>query len=102
MFPEVLKSGSKGDNIAILYTMIDYKYKVMHYKDYTLNLSTIIQNDKEHTKGENNLGDYFSMFLTDDWNLCDTIIADNTDLRSNNITEIIDSVISYLHIGGTK
>ena len=24
VFPELLKSGSKGDNIAIVYTMIDY------------------------------------------------------------------------------
>ena len=82
--------------------MIDYKFKVIHYEEYTLNLFTMIQNGKDYPRGENNLGDYFSMFLTDDCNLCDTIIADNTDLRSDNITEIIDSVISSFHIGGAK
>ena len=32
----------------------------------------------------------------------DTVIAEKTDLRSNKIHEIIDSVLSYLHIGGAK
>ena len=70
--------------------MIEYKFKVVHYGDYTLNLSTMIRNIHNYPRGENSLGDDSSMFLTDDWNLCDTIIADNTDLRGNNITEIID------------
>ena len=50
----------------------------------------MILNIHNYPRGENILGDDSSMFLTDDWNLCDTIIDDNTDLRGNNITEIID------------
>ena len=82
--------------------MIDYKFKVVHYEYYTLNLYNMIRNIHNYPRGENNLGDDSSMFLTYDWNLCDTIIADNIELISNNITEIMDSFIFYLTIGGTK
>ena len=42
------------------------------------------------------------MFIPYDGHMCDTVIADNKDLRSNNISEIIDSVLPSLHIGDTK
>ena len=42
------------------------------------------------------------MFLPYDRNLCDTIVSENTDLKSNNFPESIDSFIYSLHIGGTK
>ena len=42
------------------------------------------------------------MSLPDDGNLCDTTIADNTDLGRNNIPGIMDSVLSSLHIGDEK
>ena len=70
--------------------MIDYKFKVVHYEDYKLNLYNMIGNIHNYPRGENNLSDDSSMFLTHEWNLCDTIIDENIDLRSNNITEIID------------
>ena len=42
------------------------------------------------------------MFLPDEGHMCDTIIAENKDLRRNKISESIDSVLSSLHIGGSK
>ena len=42
------------------------------------------------------------MVLQDDGYLCYNIIAENTYLSSNNITEIRHSVLSSLHIGGAK
>ena len=43
-----------------------------------------------------------NIFLPDEGRLCDTIIADNTDLTSNNHIESIDSVLSSLHFSGAK
>ena len=51
--------------------------KVMHNEEYTLNLSTMIQNKKAYPREENNIGYDYSIFLPDDGNLCDTIITDN-------------------------
>ena len=62
----------------------------------------MIQNDKAYPREENNLGNDSGMILLDDGNFCDTTIAENIDLSSNNIPEIIDSVISSLCIGGAK
>ena len=42
------------------------------------------------------------MFLPDDDNFFDTIIANNIYLSSNNIPEIVYSILSYLHISGAK
>ena len=82
--------------------MIDYKLKLMNYEDDTLNFSTMRQNYKAYPREENNLGDDSSRFLLDYRNLCDTIIDDITYLSSNNIHEIIYSVLFPLHIGGAK
>ena len=82
--------------------MIDYKLKVVHDEDDTLYLSPMRHNDKAYTREENNLGDDSSMFLQDDVNLCDTIIAENIDLSRNEIPESIYSVISSIHIVGRK
>ena len=40
------------------------------------------------------------MFLPDEGKLCETIIAEKTYLRRNNIPENIYSILSSLHIGG--
>ena len=82
--------------------MIDCKLKVIHDEDYTLNFYPMRQNGKVYTREENNLGDNSSIFLPYEWNFCDTIIAENTYLRSNNIPERIESVIYSLHIFGAK
>ena len=82
--------------------MIDYKLKLMNDEDDTLNFSTMRQNYKAYPREENNLGDDSSRFLLDYRNLCDTIIDDITYLSSNNIHEIIDSVLFPLHIVGEK
>ena len=56
MFTNLLKSSPKGDIITIVYTMIDYKFKVMHDEDDTLNLSAMIHNGKAYAREENKLG----------------------------------------------
>ena len=81
--------------------MIDCKLKVMHNEDDKINFYPMRQNGRVYPREENNMGDNSSIFLPYEWNLCDTIIVENTDLRSNNIPESIDSVIYYLHIFGT-
>ena len=72
----------------------------MHDEDDTLNFYPMRRNGKVYPSEENNLGDNSSIFLPDEVNLCDTIIAENTDLRIDNIPESIDSVIYSLHISG--
>ena len=42
------------------------------------------------------------IFLTDDSNICDIIIAEKKCLSSNNILESICSMLSSLKIGGAK
>ena len=42
------------------------------------------------------------MVLPEHGNFCDTAIHENTDINSNNITEIRYSVVSSIHIGGEK
>ena len=51
----------------------------------TINFSPIGQNRKAYPREENNCGDESSMFLLYDRHWCDTIVAENTDLISNNI-----------------
>ena len=58
---------------------------MIHYEDDKLKFSSMRQNGKGYTKEKNNLGGDFSIFLLDDGNFCDTTIADNTELISNNI-----------------
>ena len=82
--------------------MIYYKLNVNNYEYYTLNLSTMIQNSKVYTREENNLGSDSSMFLPDASNLCDTVVAEKTDLSRNNIPEIIYLILYSLHIGDSK
>ena len=65
----------------------------MHDEDDTLNLSPMRQNSIAYTREENNWGNDFCMFLPDDGGFCDTVMAYNTELRSNNIPERIDSVL---------
>ena len=65
----------------------------MHDEDDTLNVSPMRQNSIAYTREENNWGNDSGMFLPDDGGLCDTVMADNTELRSNNIPERIDSVL---------
>ena len=77
------------DNIAILYTMIDYRLKVIHDDDDTLHLFPRIQNSNAYTKEENNCGDDSIMFLPYDGHMGDTVISENTDLSSNKIPESI-------------
>ena len=60
----------------------------MHMEDDILNSYPIRKNRNYCPRKENNCGDDSTMFLIDNYNLCDTIIADNTDLSSNNIIEI--------------
>ena len=43
MFPKVLKSRTRGE-IAIVYTMLVYKPKLIHNEDYTLYLYPMRQN----------------------------------------------------------
>ena len=85
-FPELLKSRSKGENIAIIYTMIDYKFKAVHDEDNTLSFYPMRQNIKAYPREENYFGDDSSMFTPDDEDMCDTIIYEKTYLSSNNIT----------------
>ena len=42
IFPEVLKSIPKGYNITIVYTITDYKLKVMNNEDDTMKISPMI------------------------------------------------------------
>ena len=50
MFPKLLKSRSKGDNIEIVYTVIDYKLKMMHDKYDKLNLSPMRYNRNSYPR----------------------------------------------------
>ena len=54
--------------------MVVYKLKVINVEDDTLNFSTIIQNINAYPREENKCGDDYRTFLTDDGNLCDTLI----------------------------
>ena len=69
--------------------MIYWIYPQRHHRD-------------THPRKENNCGDESSMVLLYDKHLCDTIIAGNTDLTSNNIPEYRYSVLPSLHISGAK
>ena len=82
--------------------MVAYKLKVIHVEDYTINFSPIRQNINGYTMKYNNCGDYSSKFIPDYGNLWDTVIHENTDISSNRIPEIRNSVLSYLHSAGTK
>ena len=82
--------------------MISYKSKVIHVEYDILNVSPIRLNRNAWNSKENNCGDEYSMVFLYEDNLCDTIIAGNADFSSNNIMENIYSVLSSLHISGTK
>ena len=82
--------------------MVPYNLKVMNVEDDMINLPPIRQNRNAYPRGENNFGDDSSMVILDERNLCDTVIAENEYLVSNDITESRDSVLSYIHIGGAK
>ena len=97
-----IKINAKGGNITIVYTMVAYKSKVIHVEDYTLNFSPIRQNTNGSPSKDTNCGDDSSTSIPDDWQLWDTVIPENTDLSSNKKFEIRDSVLSPLHISGTK
>ena len=58
--------------------MIDYKLKVMHDKDDTLNFYTMRHNGKAYSKEENNLVFDYSMCIIDDRHMFYTIIAEKT------------------------
>ena len=68
--------------------MVPYKLKMMHFEYDILNLYYISHNRTDYPKEDINSGDASSMVLIYDMNLCDTTITDNTDLSSNNISEI--------------
>ena len=85
-----------------MYNMIPYKSKVMHIEDNIMFFSPTIYNINDYPQEEINFGDYSSMVFQDDGHLCDTIISDNTDLISNNVPEICDPFLSYIHIGCKK
>ena len=55
--------------------MIDYELKLMHDEDNILSFFAIRQNCKEYPREENNLGDDYSMYLTNDCHMCDTVIS---------------------------
>ena len=74
----------------------------MHVEYHTLNAHPIIKKSNEYPREDRNFGDYSSTFITYDGHLCDIVIPENTDLKSNNIPEIRDSVLSSLHIAGKK
>ena len=77
--------------------MVDYKLKLMHVENDTLNVFPIRKNDNHY-----HCGDYYVTFITDFGYLCGTDIPDKATFRINNIPTRIYSVIIYLHIGGTK
>ena len=81
-----------------MYNVIPYKLKVMHVKNDILKASSIRKNRNVYPRTPPP-GDYSSMVLLHEKHLGDTTIAGNTDLNGNIITEIIDLVLSYLHIG---
>ena len=51
---------------------------------------------------EKKCGYHYSTIIPDDVNLWYTVISENTDLSSNNITESKDLVLSSLHISGPR
>ena len=82
--------------------MVPYRLKVMHVEYYIINSSPIIHKWSSYSREDNNFGEDSIMVLLYDEHSCDTIISDNTDIIINNVPEIRDSVLSYLHIGGVK
>ena len=82
--------------------MVDYRLKLIHDEYDTINFKPIRQKINTYPRQENNCGDDSIMFLPDYGNLCDTVIAENTDLSINKMYESIYLVLSYIHIGGTK
>ena len=82
--------------------MLAYKLKYIHNEDDTLYFYPKRQNINAYPREEDNCGDYFIVFLTYDLNVCDTIIAQNTYLRINKILESTYSILSSLHICGSK
>ena len=74
----------------------------MHVEDYIRNLSPIRQNINSYPMENNNRGDDYSMSLIDDGHFCDTIINENKDLSTNDITESRYQFISSLHVGDAK
>ena len=55
-----------------------------------------------YTREENYCGYYSIIFLQDEGHICDIVIADNRELRSNKTSERKGSVLSSLHIGDKK
>ena len=85
-----------------MYIMVTYKLNVMYVEDNILSLSPIVQNGNSSPREENICVEDSSMVLLYAKNLCDTIISTNTYLRSNNVLEIRDWVLSYIHISSAK
>ena len=74
----------------------------MYVEDDILNSPPIRHNINAYPKEEKNFNNDSSMVLLDDENLCDTIIAGNTDLSGNNIPDSRNLVLSSLYIGDAK
>ena len=82
--------------------MLANKLKLVHDEYDTLHLSPLRHNRKSYPREENNCGDDYIMFITDDGHMCDTVISNNTYLSRNKNSKIIDSVLSHINIYGAK
>ena len=91
-----------GGDIAIVYKMLAYTSKVMHVDDDTLNFFSIIWNNHVYPSVENSCGDGSCTVLPEGGCLCDTVVSEDSVFSSINMPTSIDSVLSSLHIGGTK
>ena len=76
--------------------------KVVHVKYDTWKFFSIRQNINVYPRVDNNCGDYSGTVLPDNGYLCDTSTPENTDFRSNNMSERTYLVLYSLHIGCTK
>ena len=86
----------------MVYIMVAQKSNVVPVEDDALNLSPIRQNSNSYPSKDNTFVDYFSTFIPYGCHLWDTVIPENIDLSSNKIPEIRSSVLSSIHITGTK
>ena len=85
-----------------MYNRVTYKPKAINVEYDILNFYPIRQNINYCTRQEKKFIDDSSMVLLYNEHLCDILISVNTYLSGNNITERIDSVLSYLYIGGAQ
>ena len=97
-----IKINIKKGIISIVYNTRAYKSKVIHVENYILNLSPIRNNVNDYPRVDNKVSDDCNNVLLYYRFWCSTGIPKNVFVRSNSIPPRTDSVIIYIHSGGTK